>query len=278
MGSSTGSAAEAFQAALASTGGSNRLLEPSLAIGRIAFPDLDLTEARREFDALCDAVAHESPASAFEAAIAALNRSLFDVRGFRGNRQHYDDPLNSYLHLVVARRTGIPITLSILYIEIAVRLGLEMEGVGFPAHFLVRARDPEGQWWYLDPFNGGHRLSRNTLGVVLERQGGNPTSQLDIFLSAVTARQILSRQLNNLKAAYRNRAELALARRVVDLMLVLTPWDLDEVRDRGLFSAYLGDFAAAEHDLSIYVERARDASDLQTVQRHLREVRGRLKR
>lgn len=250
------------------------LIGAALAVGLIPSPDLDLAAARTECDGFIAAVAEEVQRAAGDP-LAALNRALFARRGLHGNTADYDDPRNCCLHEVLARRTGIPITLSIVYIACGRAAGLELEGVGFPLHFLVRSGRAPAAYRYIDPFNAGQELSRAQLALILQRQGGAAERQLDLFLAAITPRQILTRLVNNLKIMYRNRSNYALARAAVELLLTLAPWSLDEVRDRGLLSLYLGDLATAEADLSTYVDRAPDAPDAERLRERLRELRGR---
>jgi regulator of sirC expression with transglutaminase-like and TPR domain len=261
-------AALAFQTALARPGGLD-LFEAALALDRIEDPALDLAAARAALDRLCAGVAEELSRDADLDRLAALNRALFERRGFHGNHEQYGDPRNGYLYQTVVRRTGLPIALSLLYIAAGRRCGLTLEGVGFPGHFLVRAGEPPDRYQYLDPFNGGREIPRETLAALLRRQGGDPTRQLDTFLAAVTPRQILARMLTNLKAMYGDRRELRRCRTAVELLLVLTPWAAGEWRDYGLLSGYLGANAAARFALQRYLTLEPDAADAPSIRRRL---------
>ena len=268
------SAIDAFATALKANDGGVDQLRAAAAIALIAYPDLDVDGVLAAFDALAEDIRAEAgPASSLDTAIAGLNRALFVERGFSGNRDAYDDPRNSYLHEVLERRTGIPITLSLVYVELGRRLGLPLDGVGFPAHFIVRAGDEQRGYRYLDPFNGGNALARDDLAAFLRRQGGDPDRQLETFLTAVTPRQLLARILYNLEGMYVRRGDLGMVRSVLDLHLVLEPWSLDRVRDRGLVSFRLGDREAAAADLAAYLEHEPDAADAARVRAVLDQIR-----
>ncbi len=261
-------AAGAFRAAITREGGVD-LFDAALAMGRIADTSLDLAAARAALDGLCAAVADELSRDSDLDRVAALNRALFDRRGFSGNREQYGDPRNGYLHETVARRCGLPITLALVYLAAGRRSGLTLEGVGFPGHFLVRVGEPPDRFQYLDPFNGGSEIPREALAGLLRRQGGDPERQLEMFLAAVTPRQILARMLMNLKSMYRERREMQRCRDAVELLLVLTPWAAAEWRDFGLLSGYLGAGAAAQTALSRYLELAPDAADADSIRARL---------
>ncbi|HLZ73099.1 MAG TPA: transglutaminase-like domain-containing protein [Dehalococcoidia bacterium] len=265
-------AATAFRAAIEREGGLD-LFDAALTIGRIADPALDLGVARVALDALAGAVADELSHDGDLDRLAALNRALFEHRGFRGNHEQYGDPRNGFLHETLARRTGLPITISLVYLAAGRRAGLTLEGVGFPGHFLVRAGEPPDRHVYLDPFNGGREIAREALAALLRRQGGDPDRQLDLFLAAVTPRQILARMLLNVKSMYRDRRELARCRDAVELLLVLTPWAAAEWRDYGLLSVYLDAPAPARTALAHYLELAPDAADADRIRVRLETLR-----
>jgi regulator of sirC expression with transglutaminase-like and TPR domain len=269
-------AAAAFDAALHAADGAVDLLRAVLAIGLIVAPALDLEAEERRVAALAEEIqAATGRLPSGREGVQALNRALFVERGFSGNVEQYDDPRNCFLHELLRRRTGLPITLSVLYITLGNRLGLELVGVGFPAHFIVRQGSEGGGYLYLDPFSGGIELQRQELAEVLARQGGRP-EQLDLFLAAVTPRQILDRMLNNVKARYLARSDYRTARAAVELKLVLAPWDLEELRDRGLLSSSLGDDVDALADLESYLQRSPGAPDHARITAHVAELRQRL--
>jgi regulator of sirC expression with transglutaminase-like and TPR domain len=198
-----------------------------------------------------EAAEHAGETRQVEALAAAIDYQLFSVLGFTGNTSDYANPANSYLDCVIDRRTGIPITLSLVYMEVAQRLGLRCEGVGYPGHFIVCCGEPEAPI-YVDPFHQGARLDREELLAGLERRApGSPNPEM--FLLPITRRQLLQRMLNNLRMAYRNTGDEARWRTAVDLQLSLEPWNSTLVGERGMLNYRLGDEQGALGDLQSYV-------------------------
>ncbi len=240
------------------------LAEACLLIAQDAYPDLDVAHYLARIDALAATVRGRVADDAFaQQKLAALNRHLFNELGFGGNAGDYYDPRNSYLNQVLERRTGIPITLSILYMEIGRRLGLRLQGVSFPGHFLVELRVSGGQL-VLDPFCGGEAQSeadlRARLALVLPQREVD-TLRLSQFLQAATPRQILARLLRNLKGIYLRLEEAQNTLEVMQRMVMVAPHAAEEVRDRGLAYYRLDCFRAALADLQDYLERRPDAAD-----------------
>lgn len=247
------------------------LADCALRVGRIGDAGLDVGGAAAQLDAL----AHEAEPRLRDAAPGLradrLAAFLFDDLGFRGNADDYYDPQNSYLHRVIERRLGLPITLSILLIEVGRRLDLAIEGVGAPQHFLVRVAadaEPGGAPRYLDPFHGGREIDLDALREDMARRlsAGRRAAQTgagaaELFLSAVTKRQILARVLQNLKLAGSRRRDFATALGAAEHLVALTPWALDDIRDRGLIAAQLGLSDVALHDLRTYQEQQPGAPD-----------------
>ena len=240
------------------------LAEACLLVAQDAYPELDVVHYLSRIDALADTVKRRLSSDAFaEQKIVVLNRYLFNELGFSGNTRDYYDPRNSYLNEVLDRRTGVPITLSILYLEIGQRLGLRLQGVSFPGHFLVKLRVTGGQL-VIDPFCGGEAQSeadlRARLAQVLPRREAD-TLPLPQFLEPATSRQILARVLRNLKGIYLQSAEAQNALNVMQRMVMVAPHAAEEVRDRGLAYYKLDCFRAALADLQDYLERRPDAPD-----------------
>lgn len=182
----------------------------------------------------------------------AIDYQLFTVRGFHGNTTDYSDPENSYLDRVLERKTGLPITLSLVYMEIAQRVGLRCDGVGFPGHFIVRCGDPDTPI-FVDPFLQGARLDREELLARLRSvEIGNASPES--FLAAVTRRQILQRMLNNLHGVFRERRDMDRWHATVNLLLRIEPWNAALTGERGMLNYRLGKPAAALDDLERYVE------------------------
>jgi len=223
--------------------------------------------------------AANSPGDSAEERVMALNQFLFGELGYRGNDKEYYDPRNSYLNEVMDRRTGIPITLAVLYMTLGRRIGLPLEGVSFPGHFLVRLR-LRGGMLVLDPFDGGTPLAADDLRERLQRvippgaTDNVPLSELplDQFIEAATNRQILARVLRNLKAIYRETDKPERMLEVINRMLVVTPDAAAELRDRGYVYQHLECYRAAFKDLSDYAEREPDAPDLDEVRSRLMEL------
>jgi len=187
-----------------------------------------------------------------EALVAAIGDELFASLGFCGNSENYSDPENSYLDRVIERRTGIPITLSLVYMEIAQRVGLRCDGVGYPGHFIVRCGDPESPI-YLDPFHQGDRLDRMELLARL-RSANFGGAASEAMLSAVSRRQILQRMLTNLRRACRQVGDPARWLAAVDLQLQIEPWNASLVGERGMLNYRLGNVHEAEADLERFVD------------------------
>lgn len=240
------------------------LAEACLLIAQDAYPELDVAHYLARIEALAATVKRRLPSDAFsEQKVVVLNRYLFNELGFAGNARDYFDPRNSYLNQVLERRTGVPITLSILYMEIGQRLGLRLQGVSFPGHFLVRLRVTGGQL-VIDPFCGGEAQSesdlRARLALVLPQREAD-TLPLPQFLEAASSRQILARVLRNLKGIYLQSEEAQNTLKVMQRMVMVAPHAAEEVRDRGLAYYKLDCFRAALADLEDYLDRRPDAAD-----------------
>jgi len=196
--------------------------------------------------------------------IAALNGVLFQQWGFQGNRENYFDPKNSFLNEVLDRKIGIPISLSVLYIEVAQRIGLPLHGVGFPGHFLVKYRgDPEEI--LIDPFNQGKIRSHESLEAMLNRLYGHKISLNPDFLESTGKKEILKRMLNNLKVIYLRANDLMRALSVVERLVILDPESGPEIRDRGILYLKLECFKQALDDLENYLRLAPRAEDADAV-------------
>jgi regulator of sirC expression with transglutaminase-like and TPR domain len=197
--------------------------------------------------------------------IASINYVLFRLEGFKGNRDDYYNPKNSFLNDVLERKTGIPITLSILYIEVARRAGLILQGVGFPTHFLVKYVGKEEEI-VLDPFHAGEVRSVEELEDLLDEIYGGKIGLQPEFLSPVSKKQILKRMLNNLKAVYLHQRDLLKGLSVVERLVILDPESAQELRDRGLLYLKLECFPQALEDLEAYLKRAPDGEDTDEIQ------------
>jgi len=205
-------------------------------------------------------------------AVEALNRYLFDEQRFEGNESDYYDPRNSMLHRVLERRAGIPITLSIVYIEVGRRAGLLVEGVSLPGHFIVRASEGEGDEVLVDPFNRrvtDREECQRRLDVIYDGK----VELMDEHLRAVGMRAILARVLGNLKAVYIQAQLFRRALSAVERILLLNPHDLEERRDRGMLLAQLGRMPQAIAETQSYLNLAPDAEDAEAVREQLKKMR-----
>jgi regulator of sirC expression with transglutaminase-like and TPR domain len=271
---------EPFAQALAREDARIDLAQACLMIAQDAYPRLEVERYLGEIERMALRLRARLPAAGgAEESIVALNEFLFEDLGFWGNTDDYYDPRNSYLNEVIDRKTGIPITLSILYMEIGRRIGLPLEGVSFPGHFLVRLR-LRGGTLVLDPFAGGAPQSEVELRERLRRvvppeaSGNGPLAELPLeqFLEPASKRQILSRVLRNLKAIYRETDNPERGLQVLNRMLLVTPEAHAELRDRGYLYQRLECWRPALQDLAAYLERDPDAPDADDVRVRLMEL------
>jgi regulator of sirC expression with transglutaminase-like and TPR domain len=252
------------------------LARGALEIARIAYPDLDPAPSLAELDRLAGAVRSRlmPEASPMDRALTVA-RHLFGECGFQGNAGDYYDVRNSFLNDVLERRMGIPITLSLVMIEVGSRVGVAIDGVGFPGHFLVRVpTGTRGSYLFLDPFNAGQRVDQTELlerlrNLAESNQGPEFETVPDEFLAAVTPRAMLGRMLRNLLRIYLEKDQDAEALLAVDLLLVLTPQGADEIRTRGFLYERLGCPAAAAIDFRRYLELAPDADDVEKIHQRI---------
>jgi len=254
------------------------LARACLMIAQDAYPQLDVERYLGEIERMALRLRGHLPQDESpEERVIALNQFLFEDLGYWGNTEDYYDPRNSYLNDVIERKTGIPLTLSILYLEVGRRIGLPLQGVSFPGHFLVRLRLRSGML-VLDPFSGGAPQSESDLRQRLQRVIPEGVADnvrvaelpLDQFLEPAGTRQILARMLRNLKGIYREQPERMLE--VLNRMLLVSPDAHAELRDRGIVYQRLECYRAALKDLSEYAEREPDAPDQDEVRVRLMEL------
>ena len=245
------------------------LARAALAIARIEYPDLSLDHYLSRIDQLAAAVARRLGGEAnLYRSIAAINYVLFHEQGFSGNRDDYFDPNNSFLNQVIERKKGIPITLSVLYMLVAQRIGLTIHGVGFPGHFLVKYFDDQEEI-VIDPFNAGEIRSLEDLRELLRAAHGAETILHPRLLASATKKQILERMLRNLKMIYLREREYSRAISVLDRLLIVDPALAYDLRDRGLVYLQLECFAQALADFQNYLRIAPDAPDAEAVREHI---------
>ncbi len=245
------------------------LAEGALILAADEYPDLDVSRYLAELDALAGTVAPRIAASDEPRAIlAALNAFLFDELGFSGNRQDYYDPRNSYLNDVLTRRTGIPISLSVLSIALAQRLRLPIVGVGLPGHFCCKWQTATHEIVF-DPFNGGEILDIPAIQARVRATAQPHATFEPDWLDAVGNKYILYRMLNNLKTLFIRRGQLRRAQQAVDKMLLLDPRASSEIRDMGLLSLRLGEHRQAVIYLEQYLLSHPDAYDADEMRAHV---------
>jgi regulator of sirC expression with transglutaminase-like and TPR domain len=238
------------------------LLATAFTIARVEYPDLNLTEQIHRVDQLGMRVRRlVRPAADPRDVIWALNHVLFEVEGFRGNRDDYYDPHNSFLNDVLDRKLGIPITLSILYMEVARRVGFPMSGVGMPGHFLLKYYDLDGRDTLVDVYEGGRIVSPADCQSRLDQIYSGQVPLTPEFLQPVGRRQILTRVLNNLKNIYLNSRNFRKALPIVDLILTIYPRSPEDVKSRALLRYSVGQMKGAVDDFDDYLKMSPEASD-----------------
>lgn len=254
------------------------LFEAALSLAQDEYPDLDLQTSLGEVDQLLARVRRRlaDDASALQR-VRVLNQFFFTDLGFAGNVNNYYDPDNSFLPVVLRTRRGIPISLAVLWMELAQGLHLDVQGVSFPGHFLVKVSMPMGQA-VIDPMSG-RSLSREELSEMLEpyrRRSGlvdEFEAPLGLYLQAATPRDILVRMLRNLKEIYRSQRDWLRLLTVQERLVVLLPESWSEYRDRGLVHAELGNPNRALADLELYLEHADQVVDVDQVVDQVKSIR-----
>jgi regulator of sirC expression with transglutaminase-like and TPR domain len=247
------------------------LLEAAISLAQDAYPRLDVQQVLGEVDQLLARlkrrIAPDAPAMH---RLRMLNQYFYRDLNFGGNVNDYYDPDNSYVSVVLHSRRGIPISLAVLWLELAQGLGLAARGIGFPAHFLVKVNLPHGQV-VIDPFTG-QSLSREELSARLEpflESHGQPGAPEDIplgrYLQVAPPREIIARMLRNLKEIHRNQADWQRLVAVQDRLLILLPQAWEEYRDRGLAHAEMGHARLALQDLETYLDQVAESFDRQAM-------------
>jgi regulator of sirC expression with transglutaminase-like and TPR domain len=241
----------------------------ALAVARIEHPHLDEARELARLDALASRAGGGRDAAA---SLERLRRFLFEEEGFRGNDGEYYDPRNSCLNDVLDRKLGIPITLSVLTMEVGRRLGLEIAGVGLPGHFIVSATVGH-RAVLLDPFHGGGVLTPAAAAEVAARAVGRPVKIEDAHWSPCTRRQIVVRMLRNLKTIYAKQKDWGRALGVIDRLLLVDPETPTHLRDRGTVLVKSGQLWAGATEWERYLNRHPAAQDAESFRQELRRVR-----
>jgi regulator of sirC expression with transglutaminase-like and TPR domain len=246
------------------------LLEAAASLAQDEYPELDIQRVLGDVDQLLERVKRRVPpdAPALQR-LRALNQFFYRDLGFGGNVNNYYDPDNSYLQAVLETRRGIPISLAVLWLELALGLGLNASGVAFPGHFMLKVSLPRGQV-VMDPLSG-QSLSREDLNERLEpyrRRSGlvdDFEAPIGLYLQAAPPRDIIARMLRNLKEIHRTQEDWARFILVQDRLIALLPQAWGEYRDRGLAQAEQGQPSLALADLEVYLSRADDGLDIDAI-------------
>ncbi len=253
------------------------LARAALVLAKSEYPDLDVEAYLERLAGLTRRARAPRAEGDPVGQLHRLRECLFEEEGFAGNVEDYSDPRNSYLNDVLDRRLGIPITLSLVLIDVGRRLGLEMEGIGLPGHFVTGAR-VGGEHILLDPFNGGTILTGEACGDVVARAVGRRIELTTAHFAPVSNRQFLTRVLTNLKASHWRREAWDKVVGVIDRLIVLNPEAGAEWRDRGIAWSNCGDVGRGLADWERYLTDFPDAPDHEQVKGQLRRVRHKLAR
>jgi regulator of sirC expression with transglutaminase-like and TPR domain len=247
------------------------LAEVALCLARDEYPDLDVEAYLSELAGM----AHEARPylrGDLGARVHGLCRYLFHDLGFRGNVRNYYDPRNSYLNQVLDRRTGLPISLTVVAVAVGTRAGLRVVGVGLPGHFVAKAVSG-GEEAVFDPFHGGRRLNAEECEVLVEQVTGTPFRATPQELAAVPLGPFVQRMLNNLKGSYLREGDFVRAARVIERLRRLVPSDVMQRRDLGVSLLRAGEHGRAIDHLLAYLGAHPDAPDAATVEQMLRQAR-----
>jgi regulator of sirC expression with transglutaminase-like and TPR domain len=249
------------------------LIRSALVIARMEYPALDIEEYAGRIERMSRRAAALAAGLGASGMRAALNQVMFEEGSFRGNREDYYDPRNSFLNDVLDRGLGIPITLSIIYMEVAQRVGFLLSGVGMPGHFLLKHYGTDGQETLIDCFNRGDILSRQDCQSRLDEIYSGEMALRPEFLHPISRRQILTRMLNNLKTVYLSTRNFRKALPLADLILVIHPRSAEDVKQRALLRYSMGMHALAAEDLDEYLKISPTASDGEEVRQMSLSIR-----
>ncbi len=260
------------------------LLQGALLIASTAYPELDMGHCQAQLDAFARRVRavlalpdpHQSPQIPTDieplTVLHAMNQVLFKEEHFQGNRLDYFTPDNSFFNKVIEEHKGIPITLSLLYIEVGKRVGIDLKGVALPYQFVVSCQLPSDDVIYIDPYEQGMFLSMEQCKERIRRMSHGRTKAHQHWFKPVSPRHFLVRMLNNLKHIYLERDDYRNLLGICDLMLLLVPQSAHEWRDRGMIHLQLKQYARAKHDLMTYLQLAPQAQDHAEIQEYIQTI------
>ena len=251
------------------------LAKGALLIAATEYPNLNINRELWRLDLLAESAAgrlagEDDPLFC----INTISEYLFDELEFRGNREDYYDPRNSFLNDVLERKLGIPITLSLLYVELGKRLNIPLVGVGMPGHFLIKHRDVDDL--FIDPFQGGIMLSEEECAERHYQIHNSAVAWDPAFLNPVSSLDILARIIQNLKIIYLHRSDYAHTLTMIDSLMAIAPESFDELRHRGVVNYRLGNYPEALDDLKSYLTIRPNAADVQVVRKLLGQIEARM--
>lgn len=249
------------------------LVRGALTIARTEYPELEIEEYAARVDRMAGSTASLSCGTDVQSTLTALNKVIFEQANLRGNREDYYDPRNSFLNDVLDRGLGIPITLSVIYMEVASRLGLQLSGVGMPGHFLLKHCAEDGQERLIDCFNRGDIVSRQDCQSRLDEIYSGEMKLRPEFLHTISRRQILTRMLNNLKTVYLSTRNFRKALPLADLILVIHPHSAEDLKQRALLRYSMGLQRLAGDDLDQYLKMSPSASDAEEIRQMSLSIR-----
>jgi regulator of sirC expression with transglutaminase-like and TPR domain len=244
----------------------------ALLYAKDEYPNLEIGDYLNRLETMARQIKKRLPETSYPLkVIKTINQYLFEQLGFQGNKDDYYDTRNSYLNQVIDRRIGIPITLSVVYLEIAKRLNFPMVGIGMPGHFMIRP-DFEDVGIFVDVFNQGEILFKEDCEAKLKEIYKQNIELEPHFIEPVSNQQLLGRMLTNLKYIYLNRQEYGKMLRIIESILLIFPNHPIEIRDRGLLYYQIEEWQKASHDLQLYLKILPTAQDGDAIRQLLQKI------
>jgi regulator of sirC expression with transglutaminase-like and TPR domain len=244
------------------------LAEAALQIALDEYPELDISHYKKLLKGWSDSMNAKLSRKPVRNQLDEINQWLFNKMNFTGNIENYYDPRNSFLNDVMDRRTGIPITLSVIYLEMAWALGLAAAGVGFPGHFLVRVIE-DSKPIYIDPFHKGNIMTAEECMEFLNELTEGELEFDQKFLSTVNKKEIVVRMLRNLKRIYLEVSNYSKLIKILDHLVIITAGEAEEIRDRGIIYYQMKAFKNALQDFETFLSIAPDSEDAEVIQQYL---------
>jgi regulator of sirC expression with transglutaminase-like and TPR domain len=244
----------------------------ALLMAKCQYPKLNVELYISQFDEIAGIISNRLSSKNPLLIIKNINEYFFQELAFQGNKENYYDPRNSFLNEVLVRRLGIPISLSVIYMEVARRLGLKIDGVGLPGHFLVKCKI-EDQEIILDPFHQGKELSQTDCQALLTTIYGSGIELKPSFFRTVSKKEILIRMLNNLKNIYISGNDPARALITLETLLILTPQATNEIKERGIINYRLGKFSQSIKDLEFYLQHSPKTVETDNIRKFLNQIK-----